>query len=102
MLNVATLAPVLQTLFTDRADQLARDTGFIRRARAFSGAPFLQALVHGLLRRPQAPLEDLALPLGISRQALDQRWTPQAARFCRQALLEAVGHALQARPEVFP
>ena len=59
MLNVATLAPVLQTLFTDRADALARDTGFIRRVRAFSGAQFLQALVCGLLQRPQAPLEDL-------------------------------------------
>jgi hypothetical protein len=102
MLNVTTLAPVLQTLFTTRADECARSCGFICRQRRFSGAQFLQTLVHGLLQRPNAPLEDLALPLGLSRQALHQRFTPAAAQFCRSLLLEAVGHALQARPATLP
>jgi len=101
MLSVPTLAPALQTVFTTRADELARSTRFIRRQRAFSGAGFSQALVHGLLRRPNAPLEDLAAPLGISRQALQQRWSPEAAKFCRSLLLEAVQQAFQARPAAF-
>lgn len=99
MFNVAILAPILQFLFTTRADELARQTHFIQRQRAFTGADFLQALVFGYLKRPTAPLEDLAQPLGISRQALDQRFTPAAALFCKQALAEALGHVLQARPQ---
>lgn len=102
MLSVATLAPVLQTLFTTRANELAHAAGFIRRQRGFSGAAFLQTLVFGWLQRPQAPLEHLAASLGVSRQALHQRWTPAAATFCRAALLEAAGAVLQARPALVP
>ena len=101
MFSVAALAPILQSLFTTRADELARASGFIRRHRSFTGAEFLQALVLGWHRRPQATLEDLALPLGLSKQALRQRWTASCAAFCRLALQEAVGHAFAARPEVF-
>jgi hypothetical protein len=99
MLNVATLAPVLHLLFTARADQLALRTAFIRRVRCLTGADFLRALVFGYLKRRSAPLEDLAQPLAISRQALDQRFTPQAADFCRAVLAEAVSHVVQARSQ---
>ena len=102
MLSIASLAPVLQTLFTSQADRLAHSTGFVRRRRRFSGSQFLQALVLGWLRRPQAPLETLALPLDVSRQALHQRFDDHAAAFCRAALLEGVAQAVQARPEALP
>jgi len=101
-MKVAALAAVLQVLFTTRADALARATGFLRRVRAFDGSAFLQAMVLGWLRRPGATLEVLAGPLGISRQALQQRWTAEACAFGRACLLEAVGCALTARPEVLP
>lgn len=97
-MNVATLVPPLYLLFTLQADALARATGFIRRARAFDGRTFLQTLVFGWMRRPHAPLEHLAHDLGISRQALDQRFTPAAVAFCKAALLQAVQQAFQARP----
>jgi hypothetical protein len=89
----------LHLLFTTRANELARRSGFVRRVRCLTGADFLRALVFGYLKRRTAPLEDLALPLGISRQALDQRFTAAAARFCRDALLEAVGQVLAVRPQ---
>jgi hypothetical protein len=98
-MNLVTLVPALYLLFTARADFLARATGFIRRARAFDGGTFLQALVFGWLRRPRAPLEHLAQGLGISRQALDQRFTPAAVAFCRAALLAAVQEVFRARPD---
>jgi hypothetical protein len=98
-MNLVTLAPVLYLLFTTRADRLAQQTGFIRRVRAFDGRTFLQTLVFGWLRRPQAPLEHLAHGLGISRQALDQRFTPAAVAFAKAALLEAVQELFQARPD---
>jgi len=89
----------LYLLFTVRAERLAQTTGFIRRVRAFDGRTFLQTLVFGWLRRPHAPREHLAVDLGISRQALDQRFTPAATAFCKAALLAAVQELFQARPD---
>ena len=97
-MNVATLVPSLYLLFTRQADRLAKTTGFIRRVRAFDGRTFLQTLVFAWMRRPHAPLEHLAHGLGISRQALDQRFTPAAVAFAKAALLQAVQPLFQARP----
>jgi hypothetical protein len=103
MFNVAALAPVLQTLLTTTADLRARQARFIRRHRGLTGADFLQALTFGYLKRRRAPLEDLAQPLGISRQALRQRLDqPAAPDFFRAALLAAVRHVLDAQPALCP
>lgn len=103
MFNVAMLAPILQALMTTRADELAREAGFIQRRRGLTGKDFLQALTFGFLKRRCAPLDDLAQPLGISRQALHQRLDcPSAPAFFRRALLEALGHVLQAQPALCP
>jgi hypothetical protein len=102
MFNVATLAPILQMLFTSTADELARETGFIKRKGKYSGAQFLQAMVFGYLERRDAPLEALAQPLRVSRQALDQRLDGRAAALCRLALQEATGHLVQAKAEALP
>src|SRR5438876_10099973 len=103
MFNVATLAPILQTLMTTRADELAKQTRFVQRQKRLTGADFLQALTFGHLKRRRAPLEDLAQPLGVSRQALDQRLDkPSAPAFFTAALLAAVGYVLDARPALCP
>lgn len=103
MLNVATLAPVLQLLFTTTAEKLALEARFYQRRRKYGPGDFLQALTLGFLRRRRAPLEALAQPLGISRQALDQRLDkPTTAHFCRLALLRAVGHLVEAKPLLPP
>ncbi len=98
-MNVAALVPSLYLLFTIRADLLAKATRFIRRVRAFTGSEFLQTLVFGWLRRPYTPLEHFATLLGISKQALDQHFSPQTAAFCKAILLEAVQDLFQARPQ---
>src|SRR4051794_26419468 len=103
MFNVATLAPILQMLLTTTADELAKVTQFIKRRGKYTGAEFLQALVLGYLKRRDAPLEDLAEPLGISRQALDQRLDDdRASQFCRRALQQATEHIVQANPQALP
>src|SRR4051794_9426870 len=94
-LSVAELQPVLHDLFFDTADQLARAAGFCRRARKLTGPAFAQALVFGLLENPDATLEDFAdfaeeaLDLTISPQAVDQRFTAEAATFLHDLLAEA-------------
>jgi hypothetical protein len=101
--TVAQLADTLQTLFTTTADRLAHDAGFIRRRRKLSGASFARALVFTWLDEPTATLGELAqatAPDGhpLTPQALDERFTPQAADFCRRLLAEALGHAFAAQP----
>jgi hypothetical protein len=103
MFKVAMLTPILQTLMTTTADELAEQAEFIRRRGKYSGAQFLQALTFGFLKRRGAPLEALAQPLGISRQALDKRLDKSTtAAFCRLCLLEAVKHLVDARPALAP
>src|SRR5881227_207610 len=103
MHSVLVLAPILQALMTTKADQLAKEAKFFQRRGKYSGADFLQALTFGSLKRNRAPLEALAQPLGISRQALDKRLEKKTtADFCRLCLLEAVKHIVDARPAVAP
>lgn len=103
MFNVVMLAPILQALLSTRADELAKETEFHKRRGRYSPSAFLRALTFGYLKRRLAPLEDLAQPLGISRQALHQRLDqPCTAKFCRSVLLEAVQHVVAARPALAP
>src|SRR5947209_3208785 len=94
MLSVTELHPVLHDLFQDTADELARATGFCRRARKLTGPVFAQALVFSLLENPQATLDDFAeaaedhLDTPVTGQAFDKRFTPEAAAFLHDLLLE--------------
>lgn len=92
--NVAQCAATLQDLFTNYADQAARETGFVQRQRKLSGATFAQTLTFAWLENPSAALEDLrdvasTLNVDVSCQALDQRLRPQAVGFMSRMLHEA-------------
>jgi hypothetical protein len=104
MINVAMLAPILQTLMTTTAEELAKEAEFFKRnSSKYIPAQFLRAVTFGFLKRRDAPLEALAQPLGVSRQTLDQRLERKAtADFCRRCLLEAVGHLVADRPALGP
>lgn len=103
MFNVLKLAPLLQLLFTTSADHLAAQANFSRRRGQYSPAHFLQAMTFGFLKRRRCPLEDLAQPLGVSRQALHKRLNlPTTPDFCRRVLLHAVQHLVDARAVLRP
>lgn len=99
-MNLTLLAGCLQSLFTTRADELAQATHFLKRRSRLTGAAFLQALASVWGRHPSASYERLAWPLGISRQALFNRFNPQATAFCRSVLFEALSHLVQANEPV--
>jgi Transposase DDE domain len=100
--NLTLLAACLQALFTTRADELASAANFLQRRSKLTGSTFLRALASVWGRHPAASYERLALPLGISRQSLFNRFTPRATAFCRCALLEALNHSFQADPQALP
>src|SRR5215207_2091699 len=103
MSSVAKLAIVMNTLFCATAEELGRASGLFLRVRKLVASDFLKALVLGFLKRKDAPLEDLAHPLPVSRQSLHQRLDrPEAARFCRLALLRAVSQAVGGRVAKLP
>jgi hypothetical protein len=101
--TVAQLADPLQTLFTTTAQQLATDSGFVRRQRKLSGPSFAQGLVFTGLDNPHATLDDLAVAVApdgqtLAPQSLDERFTPAAAAFLRRLLRDAVTHVVAAQP----
>lgn len=97
------IAQALQVVLTDRADELAREVGFIKRQREVTGSGFVQALVFGWLAEGEARLETLSqscknVSVDISRQGLHQRFTPEAATFLKAVLYEALAQAIYANP----
>ncbi len=108
-LSLTELQPVLHDLFHDTADQLARDTGFCRRARQLTGPVFAQALVFALLENPRATLDDFAdladdlLDTPVTPQAFDKRFTAAAADFLRALFLGAFNRSFNSlRPALLP
>jgi hypothetical protein len=86
---------MMQTLLTDVADRVGRETGFIQRERKLTGASFVQGLVFGWLAKGNSTMEELSQAVAnssqvaISRQGLEQRFTARAAFFMEQMVGEA-------------
>lgn len=100
MTNIPRLRRAMQQALYDIPNTLARRCGFIQRQRKFTGALFVQTLVFGWLANPEASLEDLAqtaatLGLGVSPQAIDGRFTEEAATLLEAVLAQAVGRFLE-------
>ena len=99
------LARALRTVLTADADRAAQRVGFVRRRRKISGAAFVQALVFGWIDDPHAPVDALAARYptpGVTPQAFHKRFTPAAAEFLREVLLNAVGQLVAAQPVAVP
>src|SRR5262249_20580726 len=107
MTTVPQLACTLQTLFTTNAEQLAGQTGFVRRASKLTGAVFAQTVVFTWLADPQATLEAMAqtaagLGAPVTPQGLDERFHPAAARFLERLLASAMTQLVTAGPVTIP
>jgi hypothetical protein len=111
MTSVASLPTALQTVFTTVADQSARDTGVIQRVRKFTGASLAQALVFGLLHKPDASRADLCqaaalCEVQVTRQAIDQRLTGERRQELATWLLGllecAVEQVISSQPQAIP
>jgi hypothetical protein len=105
--TIAQVAAAMQHVLGPVADTAARASGFTRRASKLTGARFVQTLVFGWLTRPDASLDRLrqaAARLGVevTRQGLDDRFTPQAVACLEQVLAAAVQTVLVAAPAAPP
>lgn len=92
MTSINELDGYVRRLLTTRADELARETGFVKRERVVTGRGFAQAVVLGRLGEPDGTRKALqhsavAAGMALSVQGLDQRFTESGVAFMR-ALLE--------------
>ena len=76
--DLGTFAPMIQTFFTQTANQVARSEGFVERVSKLTGALFLQTLTFGFLENPEASLNELTdtskdLGVTLTKQALQIR-----------------------------
>ena len=105
--NVVGLAVVLQTLLTADANELAKFTRLVQRQRKLTGATWVQTLVLGWGRQPDASLEELAeqaecLGVEISPQGLDRWFCPEGAECLKQLAQRAVATLVQSKPAAVP
>ncbi len=105
--TIPQLSDSMQAVLGPTADRLARETGFVRRERNFSGSTFTQTLVFSWLAQPDATLEEMsqtaaALGVKVSAQGLDQRFTPKAATFLQRVLRAVVEEEIVSDPVIIP
>ena len=81
----------MQTILETVPDEVAVNTGLVKRKRKLTGSALTQILVFGWLEHPEASYQQLtetAATLGIqvSRQALEQRLTSETAEMLKLTL----------------
>ncbi|GAC1299347.1 MAG: hypothetical protein NVSMB27_39370 [Ktedonobacteraceae bacterium] len=92
MSTVAQIKEVLQRVLGPRADELARETHFVRRKRQLDGSDFVQGVVFGLLHQANASTEELAQIEGASRGGYQRiRTMPTLYPSRRRVLRAGVG-----------
>ena len=99
------VAKTLQFIFNERADLLAKETGFIIRQRKITGSNFIKTFLFGWLQNHCPSMEGLVRSalnhgLHITAQGLDQRFNESAATFIKSVLDEAVGQVVKATTAV--
>jgi hypothetical protein len=97
----------MQEILQNRANEIAQRCGLVQRIRKLTGAAFIQTLVFGWLEAPDASYADLAntaqaLGIDVSRQAIEQRMTPEAAETLKATLEEAASQVLTLKPQCLP
>lgn len=103
----AVISQAWEEIVTTKANQLARETGFLKRQRAFSGADVVQSLICGWWQEPDISFRGLTQVLSrcevaVTPSELTQRFGKASAELMRQMLVEvsSLGLSLQAEPDL--
>jgi hypothetical protein len=107
--NLAThIENALRQLLEHEAHTLARETGFFQRQRKLTGSTFAQMMVFGAASNPCPTYTDLTQAAAVAGttltpQAIEQRFTPEAAHFLYALLQRLVASVITtSTPEVAP
>lgn len=97
----------MRKLLTHTADEAARECGLVQRNRKLTRSGLVQTLVFGWLANPEASYDQLAQTAGtlgivVTRQAIEQRLTPEAAETLKATLEVATRHVVATQPQALP
>lgn len=96
--QVTRLNGFLAMLFSSVADELGRETQFVKRTRRFSAAEFVRTLVFGWMDNKEATIEDFAEDLNVTPAAVQQRMNQQGVNLMRKLLENACAFFIAAEP----
>jgi hypothetical protein len=99
MSSIAQVSDALKRVLTERAKDLERETGFVERSTARLDGPVFALQVFGWMDTPEASYPQLrhvaaSLGVGVSTQAVEQRFGVESAALLREVLQEAVNEVL--------
>ena len=109
MSSITQVSETMQTILTDRAKALERESGFVERSSAqLDGPTFSQTTVLTWMHTAEASYTQLrhtaaSLGVQVSNQAIEQRFSAASARLLRALLEEAVEQVISSEasaPEV--
>lgn len=105
MSSIPDVCQAMEAVLNESADDLARPTGFIKRKRKFTGSLFVSMLVFTCLQDSSPTLDQYvqtaaALGTQVRPEAVDQRFSPEAAHFLARVFDETVAHMLSANEAV--
>ena len=103
MISVSQIESHFEHLFGERANELARETGYIKRQREFTGASLLRTFVFGWMENEQMTLERFTQiaqysQVAVSDTAIHKRFSKQGADFFERMLHETVQCVVQGDP----
>lgn len=103
MASIPQLSAAMERVLSTRAGEVGRLSGFVQRQSKLGGPVFAKTLVLGWLGNPEISLEGLAqvaagLGVQVSPQAIDNRFTKEAAVFLKQLLEAGVRELICAEP----
>lgn len=103
MTSVPQIQRQIESLFGERADALARETGYVKRQRKFRGSSLARTLVFGWMENEQITLERLTQlaqysKVAVSDTAVHKRFTKQGAKFFEGLLHETVQCVVREEP----
>src|SRR5688572_8135043 len=98
-----TIAKAMQKVLGEKANDLAKTTGFVQRERELTGSSFVTGLVFGWLNNPKASLANLSQSIAnagtpIKRQSLASRLQGESNRFLKAVLSASLEANIQAFP----
>jgi hypothetical protein len=105
MSSVTQVGKQMEWVLEERACELARETGCVKRLRKFSGADLVQMLVFGFQQHPHASLENLASTaelrdVSVTDSAVNKRFTPEYAHLLHAVLEELSSVVIEAAQDV--
>ncbi|WP_285396509.1 IS4 family transposase, partial [Lysinibacillus sp. fls2-241-R2A-57] len=92
--NVQLLRKLFEFIRPERVDEIAKETGFIKRKRLVTASDFLSLLFHVHGNLADCTIQDLCTKLLteqdilISRAAVDKKFTPEATAFLQGVIQE--------------